>query len=597
MPALEVLSPIDLAIVGLYFALVMAMGFLVRKRATKDTDAYYLAGRGIPWWMLGLSGCSSYIDIGGTMGMIGLLFYLGFQGVWVTHVFWGWLIIAGYMAFQAKWIRRSGVMTFAEWNVTRFGGGRATEGARITAAAFLLVLMLANLTYIAVGIGKFAPVYLPWNRVTCTLLILGVVGVYVTLGGFFGVIFTDIAQTVLIVVGAVILAGMAMKHAGPETWTTARPDWWWSLDPKWSLPLKDVIPKFTPKTAYYAQFEHLGPLLIGGAVWLVARVLAGPNVWDFQFFLSAKSPRDAALAGGVWTVGYTFRWLMAASLLAFGLAWFGKEGAFDSELIMPRVIAELPSGLRGILLAILLAAFMSTFDAMINVTSSVAVNDFIGRYLARGMSQKGLVRLGQVFSLVALGAAAFLSLTFRNVNQIWEAMIFSVVTAILVPSMLRWHWGRFNAQGFTWGVILTGAACLADVILRAAIPSYPPQWQTLPFLVVLSLVFSVGAALLTEPTPMEARAAFYGSVRPFGFWKKERKEARRLGLVPEGDRTPFWDAASGILSAAFQIALCLVPFHLVLGNKKGAWLSLAAVLALAGALYFTWYRRLPPREA
>ena len=389
---------------------------------------------------------------------------------------------------------------------------------------------------------------------------------------------------------------MALKHAGPETWTTARPEWWWSLDPRWSLPLKDVIPQYTAKTAYYAQFEHLGPLLIGGAVWLVARVLAGPNVWDFQFFLSAKSPRDAALAGGVWTVGYTFRWLMAASLLAFGLAWFGKEGAFDSELIMPRVIAELPTGLRGILLAILLAAFMSTFDAMVNVTSSVAVNDFIKRYFAKGMSQKGLVRLGQVFSLLALALAAFLSLTFHNVNQIWEAMIFSVVTAILVPSMLRWHWGRFNAGGFTWGVILTGATCLGDVLLRANLDGYPPQWQVLPFIVVLSLLFSVAAALFTEPTPMEARAAFYGSVRPFGFWGKEREEARRLGLVPAGDRTPLFDALNGILTAAFQIALCLVPFHLVLGNKKGAWTSLAAVLVLGALLYLTWYRNLPTRE-
>ena len=575
-----------------YFGAVIFLGFLVRKKATEDTDSFYLAGRRVPWWMLGLSGCSSYIDITGTMLMIGLLFYLGFQGVWVTHIFWGWLIIAGYMAFQANWIRRSGVMTFPEWNVTRFGPGKDTEAARLVSAAFLLVLMLANLTYTAVGIGKFATIYLPWGRATCTILILGVVGTYVTLGGFFGVILTDILQTILIAVGAVVLAYLAVHTAGPENWKSMPPGAWWDLFPSRTIG-DDMLGK---APAYYQQFREFTPLLLCGFVWLIARVLAGPNVWDFQFFLSARSPRDAALAGGVWTVGHTFRWFMAIGLLSFGFTWFEAGRNFDSELIMPKVIAGLPAGLKGLLLAILLAAFMSTFDAMINVTSNVAVNDFLRRYFLKNLSEKVYVRFGQFFSLAFLGIDATLSLTFENVNAIWEAMIFSVVTAILVPSMLRWHWGRFNAKGFTIGVILTGLTCCLDVVLRGLVPGYPEQWKTLPLIVLLSLAYSVISALATAPTDWGVRVDFYSKIRPFGFWGRERKEAASKGLLPENDYPPLLDAFNLLVASVFQISLCLIPFNLILGRNTHSAVSFLVTVITGGVLYFTWYRFLPEKS-
>ena len=123
------LNPIDSAIIIGYLLAVALIGFIIQKKATKNADSFFLADRNVPWWMLGLSGCSSYIDIGGTMAFVGALFYLGLKAVWMTHIFWGWIIIAFYMAFQAKWIRRSGVMTFAEWNETRFGSNKDAEYA------------------------------------------------------------------------------------------------------------------------------------------------------------------------------------------------------------------------------------------------------------------------------------------------------------------------------------------------------------------------------------------------------------------------------------------------------------------------------------
>lgn len=146
------------------------------------------------------------------MAMVGALFYLGLKALWATHIFWGWFIICFYMAFQAKWIRRSGVMTFAEWNETRFGATRDAEAARVAAAIFLLVLMIFNLMFIAVGTGKFAEEFLPFPRWESALIVFAAVGVYVVLGGFFGVLLTDIFQTALIALGAVVLAVMAFPE-------------------------------------------------------------------------------------------------------------------------------------------------------------------------------------------------------------------------------------------------------------------------------------------------------------------------------------------------------------------------------------------------
>ena len=92
------LHPLDLVIIAVYLLGVAMVGVLVRKRATKKLDSFYLADRNVPWWMLGLSGCSSYIDIGGTMSMIGLIFYVGLKSMWATHIFWGWFIIAFYLS-------------------------------------------------------------------------------------------------------------------------------------------------------------------------------------------------------------------------------------------------------------------------------------------------------------------------------------------------------------------------------------------------------------------------------------------------------------------------------------------------------------------
>jgi solute:Na+ symporter, SSS family len=579
---------LDLSIIGLYFAAMALIGFWVRRRATKNLDSYYLADRAVPWWMLGLSGCSSYIDVGGTMAMVGVLFYLGLKSIWITHVFWGWFMICLYMAYQAKYIRRSGVMTFAEWNETRFGATRAAEAARVAAALFLLVLMICNLMYMAVGTGKFVEEFLPLPRWQSSLIIFGVVGIYVTLGGFFGVILTDVFQTVLIAIGAVVLTVLAFQGDVGVTGLASKSADWLSLAPTWSLwaGYAQEVPES------YRHYQAFGPVLLAGFLWMILRLLAGPNVWDFQFFLTTRSPRDASLAAGLWTVGYTLRWFIALAFLVLGMRLLGTQAGFDAEKIMPLVLHRLPAGMRGIFMAVLLAALMSTLSAMINVTSSVLLNDFLKRYLTRQFSQKALIRMGQGASLAAIILGFLFSLSFKDVVSAWETMIFVVVTMILAPATLRWHWWRFGAKAFVWSMAASAAFILLQKLLF-------PKWSisltlTVDVLASLGLTLLLGALL--KPADLEVLVKFYAKVRPFGFWGPVRAEAVKRGLVPAHDPMPRMDMVNALLTALFQAALALVPFYLFLRRWSQMWLWLAILGLLAVVLYFTWYKNLPARD-
>jgi Na+/proline symporter len=579
---------IDLSLIVGYLMAVALIGFRVKKRATEHLDGYYLAGRNIPWWMLGFAGCSSYIDIGGTMAMVGALYYLGLKSIWMTHIFWGWFIICFYMAFQAKWIRRSGVMTFAEWNKTRYGDNRDAEAARIAAAVFLLVLMIFNLMYIAVGIGKFAEEFLPLTRWGSTLVVFAIVGLYVTLAGFYGVVITDMLQTLLIAVGAVILSFMVFQNGETAAIFAGHDPAWSSLALSWNL--WDGYLHSTPES--YHHFYFFGPILLGGFSWLIFRVLAGPNVWDFQFFLTARSTRDAALAGGMWTVGYTLRWIIGCAFLVLGILYLGSQAGFDAEKIMPLVLTNLPIGIRGMFMAVLLAALMSTLDAMINVTSSVVVNDFLKRYFAKNFSQKQLVRAGQIASVAALLMGFIFSLAFDHIISAWETMIFVVVTMILVPATMRWHWWRFSAKAFVGSMIVSTSVIVLQKI-------FFPGWSiglTLTVDIVASLIATMIIGFITRPTEMNVLVEFYSRVRPFGFWGPVRREAVKRGLVPQNDKMPAIDACNGLLTMVFQFGLALVPFYMFLRNWPQFWNWLAVIAGLGVILYFTWYKNLPGRE-
>lgn len=582
------LNWIDLTIVIVYLVMVAMIGFVIRKKASSGVENYFLAGRNLPWWVLGIAGCSSYIDIAGTMALVGALFYLGLKTVWMTNIFWGWFIMAGYMAFQAKWIRRSGVMSFAEWNETRFGKDRDAEMARLASAIFLLVLMIFNLVYMAVGIGKFAEDVFPLTRWQSTLIVFGVVGIYVTLGGFYGVVITDILQTALIAVGAIIMIIMIFTGGIGTDLAASKPEGWSSLALNWHL-----WPGYVDSApAAYQHFNLFGPLMIIGFGWMIFRVLAGPNVWDFQFFLTTRTPRDAAMAGGLWTAMFMLRWIIAIAFLLIGISFLGTTTSIDSEKILPLVISRLPIGVSGLFLAVMLAALMSTLNAMINVTANVVTNDFLKRYLFKNISEKKVVRLGQLASIFALLLGFAFSLSVKNVISAWETMIFVVVTMILVPATMRWHWWRFSGKAFVWSMIATAAFIALQKILFGSISGT----NSLGINTFASLVITIAMGFIFKPTDKQVLVKFYSKVKPFGFWGPIRKESVAQGLMNANNREPMWDAINGLIAPVFQFTVALLPFYMFLRKWPQFWTVAAIMAAVMVVLYFTWYKNLPSKD-
>jgi len=235
---------------------------------------------------------------------------------------------------------------------------------------------------------------------------------------------------------------------------------------------------------------------------------------------------------------------------------------------------------------------MSTISAMINVTSSVVINDFVKRYIAKDLSQKKLVRLGQIASVAAVLIGFVFSLSFTNIVTAWEMMVFVVVTVILVPATLRWHYWRFGAKAFVWSMAVSAVLISLRLIFVKGLHAS----TSLLVDVGIGLVTTLAAAALTKPADMEVLVKFYAKVRPFGFWGPVRRECVKRGLVPARDKMPKMDVLNGFVTAAFQFSLAILPFYLFMRNWKqlGAWAGAAAAIAVL--LYFTWYKNLPSKD-
>jgi Na+/proline symporter len=243
-------------------------------------------------------------------------------------------------------------------------------------------------------------------------------------------------------------------------------------------------------------------------------------------------------------------------------------------------------------MAVLLAALMSTLDAMINVTSSVVINDFLKRYFVKNLKEKQLVRLGQIASLVVLTLGFLFSLLFDHIISAWEVMIFVVVTMILVPATFRWHWWRYSASAFVWSMIMSALVVISQKIFF----NNWPISTALATTIIASFIVSVIFGFIIKPADKEVLIKFYSRIRPFGFWKPIRNEAVNRGLIPAGDPLPAIDALNGLITMVFQFGLALVPFYFFLRQGSEAMMWSAVVLILAIILYFTWYKNLPAKN-
>jgi solute:Na+ symporter, SSS family len=616
------LHAIDVAIIAGYVLVVLAAGFWLSRRASKSLESYFLGGRSLPWYMLGVSNASGMFDISGTMLMVYWLFVYGLKSVWIP---WLWPVFnqVFLMVYLSVWMRRSGVMTGAEWIRFRFGDNEGARLAHFIVVLFAIVNVIGFLAYGFIGIGKFAATFLPWqlhadpawNVNLYGLLITAITTVYVVKGGMFSVVFTEVFQFVVMTVGCLWVGAIAMQRVSPEMLATVLPEGWMGLWPTWELDIdwSEVLPAANAKIA--ADGWHLF-----GALWGLMfakgflQSMAGPAPnYDMQRILSTRTPREAALMS--WLVNVVLlipRYMMITGLTVLALAFFTDElnamgDKVDFEAILPLAMKNfVPVGLFGILIAALLAAFMSTYAATVNAAPAYIVNDIYKRYINPNASERRYVWMSYATSIAVVIVGTALGFMTERLNDLVKWLTFALYGGYTAANVLKWHWWRFNSYGYFWGMVAgmlaAGAAPMAlDYVQPDAstIWGLPKEVVSFPVILVVSLLGCIGGSLGTAPDDAEVLKNFYLKVRPWGAWGPvHRLCAAELPGV-KANHELGRDLVNILVGIAWQTALTAAGVYIVLQDWRAAGYCAVVIAATSLFLKWNWYDKLQdwPDEA
>jgi Na+/proline symporter len=596
-----ILSTLDLIIVGIYIVLTIWIGFWISRKANQSLNSYFLGGNQIPWYMLGLSNASGMFDISGTMWMVYLLFIYGLKSIWIP---WLWPVFNQIflMVFLSIWLRRSGVMTGAEWIKFRFGEGRGAHLSHMIVVLFAIINVIGFLAYGFIGIGKFAAAFLPWqlspdpttNVHIYGIIITAITTLYVVKGGMFSVVFTEVLQFIIMSIACVWVGIIAMMNVNPEMLQKFIPEGWlspffgWTLDLNWTG-IMDVANTSIKQDGWELFGAFFMMMLFKGL--LQSSAGPAPN-YDMQRVLSARTPKEAAkMSGFVSLVLLIPRYMLITGLTVLALVFFSAElnamgDGVDFELVLPFAMRNfIPTGLLGLLIAALLAAFMSTYAATVNAAPAYIVNDIYKRYFNPNADQKVYVRMSYLVSIVVVIAGTGVGLLVDRLTDIIQWIVAALYGGYTASNMLKWYWWRFNSYGYFWGM-------LSGIIAAMVVPALTPEMSPIygfPIILALSLLGSVLGSLFTAPDDIQVLKNFYFKVRPWGFWKPIHelviKDHPTVGANTHFKR----DMINVTVGIIWQTALTATGVYLVLQEYQYLMICVALVVASSWFLKKNWY--------
>ena len=593
------IHPIDITILVLYLIAVVSIGIYLTTRASQNLDTYFLAGRSVPWYILGVSNSSSMFDITGTMWLVLMFLVYGVKGAWIPWI-WPTFNQIFLMIYLSIWIRRSNVLTGAEWITTRFGNGKGAELSRISVLVFAMVSVIGFLAYAFQGIGKFASVFFPFDISPdiYAITFMGITTIYVVLGGMYSVVFTDLIQFTLLTIVSFVIGFIAFTRVTPEALHAVIPNGWldlaftWELDLDWSA----LIPAANDQimadgwnlfTIFFMMMIFKGILIS----------LAGPTPgYDMQRILAAKTPREAGLMSALVSVCQIPRWFMIVGITTLALVYFSNDlvamgDNVDFELVLPWVISEfLPVGLVGFVLAGMLAAFMSTFDSTVNAGAAYLVNDVYKRYFNPNAPTGLYIKASYIASFLIVGVGIAFGFMSESVNSVTQWIVSGLFGGYTAPNILKWHWWRFNGFGYFCGMI---AGVLAALIMPMALPELSPL-NAFPFILIVSGIAGIGSSLMTAPDDEKTLEEFYKNVRPWGFWKPILKKIQSSDANVRKNDNFYRDMFNIFIGMVWQINMVLVPIYLLVYEYTAFTVSLILVIGTTLILKKNWYDKLDP---
>ena len=589
---------IDYGIVALYLTTIVLIGLYLQRKASRGIDSYFLGNRNMPWWALASSGMSSNLDISGTMIIAALIYALGVKGFYIEIRGGVTLIMAFLMIYMGKWNRRSGVMTLAEWMELRFGKGTQGQVARLIAAIASIIMTIAMVTYFALGGGKFLDSFLGLHNYLglpsefwAAAILIAVAMIYTVASGLYGVVWTDVFQGFLIFGAILYMASKAFTITLPEEFSISLPLFDGGFE-HYTTTLKEwtsVLPATKldiDQASQYSIYNLFGIAVMFYILKVVLEGSGGTGNYMLQRYFAARNDREAGLLSAFWVFLLSFRWIFIGAIAVIGVSLGSKIS--DPELVLPAVVNTLPIGVKGFLVAGLMAAGMSTFDSTVNAGAAYWVKDIYQLYINPKASHKQLMRHSYLASILIVIFGLGLMLVFKNINSVWGWITMSIGSGMLIPMLLRWYWSRMNGWGFSIGIL---SGMISAILFKAFAPEGTTEYAMFAVASVSSLLGTIIGTLLTTPINEKTLTKFYNKTRPFGTWSRFKNKLTNddISAIDSENKR---DIFSTFIAVPWQLVFFLFMMSIMFKNWTNVTVLGILLLILTTILYFSWYKHL-----
>ena len=580
------LASLDWILILSFFLVFLVIGIIVAKRSGKDTQEFFLSGRNMPWWLLGISMVATTFSADTPNLVTDIVRQNGVSGNWV---WWTFLITGMLTVFvYAKLWRRSKVLTDLQFYELRYSGKEAAflRGFRaIYLGVFFNVMIMASVCLAAIKIGGIMFGLEPWE---CVLYASVVTVIYSSIGGLRGVIFTDFLQFIVAMVGSIWAAYYIVNL--PEIGGLEN-----------LLAHENVSDKLNFLPDFNDTKTLMVLLIIPIAVqwWSVWYPGAEPGGGGYiaQRMLSAKDEKNAIGATLLFNIAhYALRpwpWIIIAlaSLVLYPqLSDIGNEfpnAVLGHDLGYSAMLTNLPPGLLGLVVASLIAAFMSTISTHLNWGSSYISLDFYKRFVKPEASEKELVAVGRFSTLILMIFAALLALALSSALSTF-AILLQIGAGTGLIFILRWFWWRVNAYSEITGMVVSFVMALFFEFTNLGLEDY----EKLIYGVAITTISWIAVTLLTRPTDTKTLSSFYNAVTPYGNgWKPFKKIADIENIELKKTHDVFTiDLASMLLGILCVYAALFATGYVIYGNMTGAFV-LITITVISGFLIFKLWKR------
>ncbi len=508
------------------FLLLMIGGAFFYRLARRSESDFFLAGRGLPWWLPASSVFSTHTATDTPMWITGVVYSHGLRGLWYTF-FTAWTSVGAFVS--ARIFRRSLAYTQAEWQSLRFGGLGA-ELLRGWIAGWQVFMNMLILGWVGMAMGKVCAFAFGWPVWIGLVVPSAVTAIYTLAAGYWGVVMGDFLQGIVACFAIVIVTLFALSAAGGPAEVTARLG---EMGEAWRL---DPLAFTGLATGDFPALWWLTMLVIS----VVGGFGMGTSIdWyvEAQRIQSARTVRDASYglwAGGALTIARNAFW--AAAIMVFFALVPGIPSQAEYEMGWFRLGFELlPVGMVGVFFGAVLAIHLSTISSHLNLGALYVTRDLFQRYIDPEAGQRTLVWVGRAATFVLLVGSFFYGLMMEEITQWLIFALWLMMAGMWLPNILQVVWWRFNAWGHLSAWIANlGVAWLVVWILPAfgVIPPLPEHLQFWLLMGLGALVF-LPATLLTRPEPTDRLIDYYVMTRPIGWWGPIRAEAAARGLIEE----------------------------------------------------------------